>query len=168
MSSAAQSAKRRRLDAAGASAAQPAQQLSGFASGGASSGIDGRDGSQAASAATGPLSGLRLLFWRLKHAKPLVEKVCDRSPVTLSAFMSACSLLRFTGGLHCKPLLHEARGAGLVQAQRQGAIVHQSFSPDTDFAVVAPRKQTSELLQDLAEQDRCQTISSHAACACCA
>ncbi len=51
-----------------------------------------------------------------------------------------------------------------MQVQRQGAIVHQNFAPDTEFAVVAPLKQTSELLQELADMDRCKRSSLHVVC----
>lgn len=51
------------------------------------------------------------------------------------------------------------RVAMRMQVQRQGAIVHQNFAPDTEFAVVAPLKQTSELLQELADMDRCMRSS---------
>ncbi len=42
----------------------------------------------------------------------------------------------------------------VLQAQRQGAIVQDVISPDTDYAIVAPLKQTSELLRELADFDR--------------
>lgn len=68
-------AKRPRLGSASASAAPQTQPLPELATVHATSGGDSRDGSPAASASSGPFSGRRLLFWRLKHGKPLVEKV---------------------------------------------------------------------------------------------
>lgn len=102
-----QPAKRPRLASGQSAASTAAMQRS--ASGGGS-----RSASPAEAApAAGPLSGLHLVFWRLKHARPLIDK-----------------------------------------AQRQGAVVEEAFTPATDFAIVEPLTQTSQLLQELAEYDR--------------
>lgn len=97
----------------------------------------------------GPLSGLHLYFWRLKHAKSLAENVSRVQDNCRVIVPDPCIWYR----------VHSVDNADkgdetMQQAQQRGAIVQEAFSPDTNFAIVEPLTQTSQLLKELAELDR--------------